>query len=678
MATALAVMAIAADVWMADYVPQPIFFAMMVAFVGFMVPNDATPHARRMTLLKILPSFFILPFIAAALNGHLLANTLVLLVLMFVSFYVRRYGIGATELGLSAVLAYYFSTLFGATPSTAPWFALAALVGIASVWFWYFFVRPWEPLHLLTRSIDVYKRSAADAAQDLLDWIASPAAPDPFAARFAHLRASRRVVEAQFPGVKGRDQWTAEDLRTLRLQLFAIEHDLGWIHEAVKSLTGAGAQRTAGPDDSMPGAPPGEAIESLRRALVTLQDVLRATPPSAAGSSEPAFHGAAASEMASWEHAVAQVQVSAAHIEETVRAMDDMDSNRPPAESAAAATLAAEKAPVTGTAPAAVSPKPTGLHPTTVLGLQAVIATTLAILIASLLNLDHPNWTYWTAFIVVSGPAGESLRKVSYRIIGIALGSFFGTLLVLLLPDATVLLFGIMIVLLATALYTRVINYAWMVFWITMFVAVTYSMAGTPPVDVLLERPLNTLIGGIVAGLVITTLMPMRTSARISGAMAQFLSALDAYLGALIVRPQAESASPMAADASLAAAAARYVDTALGVHNLLAARAYEGGPWSQAHAQAGLKIDAMKTLDDEMARFAASLANAPSSDLPALRRVHGEIHEIIDALKMELNGKMQGPLAMQSGSPLDSSGPSVTALARIRQSLFSLSDMFRT
>ena len=51
------------------------------------------------------------------------------------------------------------------------------------------------------------------------------------------------------------------------------------------------------------------------------------------------------------------------------------------------------------------------LHPTTVLGLQAVVATGLAMLVARLLNVDHSNWVFWTAFVVIAGSTGESLAQ---------------------------------------------------------------------------------------------------------------------------------------------------------------------------------------------------------------------------------------------------------------------------
>ena len=58
------------------------------------------------------------------------------------------------------------------------------------------------------------------------------------------------------------------------------------------------------------------------------------------------------------------------------------------------------------------------VHPTTVLGIQAVVATGLAMLAARLLNVDHSNWVFWTAFAVIAGSTGESLRKMMLRVAG--------------------------------------------------------------------------------------------------------------------------------------------------------------------------------------------------------------------------------------------------------------------
>jgi uncharacterized membrane protein YccC len=91
------------------------------------------------------------------------------------------------------------------------------------------------------------------------------------------------------------------------------------------------------------------------------------------------------------------------------------------------------------------------------------LATVTAMVVIVGLGLDKPYWAFWTAYIVIAGSTGESLRKIIYRVAGATLGALC----------------------LVLAVYTRVINYAWMVFWITTFVALMYSLEGVPPARML-------------------------------------------------------------------------------------------------------------------------------------------------------------------------------------------------
>ena len=110
------------------------------------------------------------------------------------------------------------------------------------------------------------------------------------------------------------------------------------------------------------------------------------------------------------------------------------------------------------------------LHPATVLGLQAVLATGLAMAVARLLGVDHANWVFWTAFVVIAGSAGDSLRRIILRVVGTVAGASIGVSLALLLPDNTIL-----IVVLAT---------------LCMFLTIYFSPVSYPPDGVLVEHRL--------------------------------------------------------------------------------------------------------------------------------------------------------------------------------------------
>jgi hypothetical protein len=79
---------------------------------------------------------------------------------MFLSVYLRRCHQRMAEAGMAALLAFYFAGLFGATPDIAPCFAIAAVIGIASAFFWQFIVLSFDPLRYLRRGVIAFTGSA--------------------------------------------------------------------------------------------------------------------------------------------------------------------------------------------------------------------------------------------------------------------------------------------------------------------------------------------------------------------------------------------------------------------------------------------------------------------------------------------------------------------------------------
>jgi hypothetical protein len=261
----------------------PVIFGFIVAFVSFMVANEPQPHERRRTMILAAVPFIVAPFVAAVAQASALAVAVLLLALMYLSFYVRRYGQRAAELGIAAVLSFYFAWLFGARPSNALWFALGAVIGAASAFFWQFVVEPFDPQRYLRRGITAFGESAADSVAAISHQWAASGSIDELHLTLKRVYATRRAIEVQLAGLAGAPGWTRENLGQLRVCLFNVQQGLEQLATSTTDLVKyrgqipqpvrvALAQSLAALHDVLLGFAAPEAQETLKQAIARLMD----------------------------------------------------------------------------------------------------------------------------------------------------------------------------------------------------------------------------------------------------------------------------------------------------------------------------------------------------------------------------------------------------------------------
>jgi uncharacterized membrane protein YgaE (UPF0421/DUF939 family) len=460
--------------------------------------------------------------------------------------------------------------------------------------------------------------------------------------RLRQVKLSRRVIEEQFPGALAPGGWSKTQLSQLQLALFNTEQGLARLVEGANDpshLTNIPAEiRT----------PLGRSLRSLQEALVAgspesmsalavqyvaLQTEVRAYAGAALGDglvdtdAPPAPWVAAALRMISGSVQVAQ---SAGQVRKLAA---DQAVGGQPAETQVGAQTPSRPAP-----PSVRLFGNLHVHPTTVLGLQAVVATGLAMLVARLLNVDHSNWVFWTAFVVIAGSTGESLRKMMMRVLGTVAGATIGVALALATPDNTVF-----VVLFATAcvfltIYSSPISYPQMVFWLNLGFVMVYARLGAQEMDLLFARPSTTLLGALVAALVVVFVFPIHTVDRFKTAVARFLGAVDGYVAVFVASmTNGEGAQPL--DAAQAKVAATYAQ----VEQTLPGVAYENNPMLQAQSpltQQATRIAALEAEVTRLAHAAAEEANlADDSGAAAwLCTVQARIHSDIQAIVPLLSG----------------------------------------
>ena len=196
-----------------------------------------------------------------------------------------------------------------------------------------------------------------------------------------------------------------------------------------------------------------------------------------------------------------------------------------------------------------------------------------------LLNVDHSNWVFWTAFVVIAGSTGESLRKMMLRVAGTVGGATIGVALALVTPDNTLL-----VVLVATAcifltIYFSPVSYPQMVFWLNIGFVMVYTRLGAQELDLLFARPFTALLGALVAALVVVFVFPIRMTDRFKAAAARFLGAVDGFVAAFV-----DAVTGGRRRSALDAAQAKVATTYAQVEQTLPGVAFENNPLLQAQS----------------------------------------------------------------------------------------------
>jgi uncharacterized membrane protein YccC len=262
-------------------------------------------------------------------------------------------------------------------------------------------------------------------------------------------------------------------------------------------------------------------------------------------------------------------------------------------------------------------------------------------LVTGLLALDHPNWVYWPAFAIIAGAAGASLRRMSLHVAGATAGAAGGAVLVLLVPEGQWAI-PVLILCQAAALYEKQVSYTRMVFWTTASMVLVLDVVGVSLAEIVIVRPLQTLIGAVIAALVALYVLPVRVRDRFRLALIQFLRAIDGYVGTITTQLTGPGATAGLNEAGLKVADAYDV-----VSRALPSTVAEYNPLTQESNPIAGRTAALMALNTNVAGLADQVAvesslSARESELIAL--LSARIHDDIGTLSAFLAGKPAAPL----------------------------------
>jgi uncharacterized membrane protein YccC len=509
-------------------------YGVLAAFICALAIADPDRRDRAVTLAWCVPAFVVATSLAAVSEPVRFLPSAVLLGLVFCAFGARRLGMRAGELAVVTTMGTYFAIGAGVTVPDLGWFVVAAFAGIGWFVLCQLVLIPYDPVRSVRAAVRGYAARLAEVVGGVSESVAGTGSAAVLARGLRRAQLTRRVIEAQFPGARARGGWTAEELTQLQVALYEAELGASQMvdgcadSEALAIMpaeirTALVATLDALADGLLNLRDPGQ-MEALATRAEELRDRSMAVLDSAAGAdtATPAWV-VAGLRIANGGRRVARSVA-------TVRALQAPETTRGTATNTAGASHVPAQRPAGASGAADVTIGGRSLHVTTALGLQAILATGLSMALAWLMGVEHPNWVFWTAFVVIAGSLDESLRRVMQRVAGTVLGVVVGAALAIVLPhDLVWLLVGASSAIFL-AIYAAPVSHALFVFWLNVAFVLVYAHPGGSITDILVQRPLMTIIGGGIAALVVTRVLPIRRAGRYVAALGAFLSSVRAGL----------------------------------------------------------------------------------------------------------------------------------------------------
>lgn len=624
--------------------PIPLFGILSgIVFLLFII--DLKPSDRKVSLWLAPIPFTAAVLLASTLAGLFWLNNLILLLLFFFSYFFRRYGTRAGELALVTTVGFYIGFLLHLPQALYILFMACVIVSVVVVYLWLFVIIPYDPAKSLQRSVNAFYHNVtltvATTRSGLESGQVNSQDTNQLHLQLRRVHQNRRVIEGLFSAIVSPALWSQPRLSRLQEEMFKTEQSLELLIEAATQLF------------TQPDKLPADILQILTEGLGALEadlweiaSVKRHAEPSNIGSQlqnqvKSRLEGEPAGE---WVYSTLRIGIassllarSVADINSIETAWKDRSKDESPIKSPADRPKTPFSKPGTRSRYA--------FHPTTILGFQAVLATGLAMLAANLLNFDQPNLVYWTAFVVIAGSTGESLRRITLRVIGVIAGTVIGVLLAILIPDNLVLIVIFVTICIFMMTYTIPSSYIWMVFWLNIAMMLVITTLGGPALDLLVLRSVSTLLGAAIAALVVAFVLPIHVQDRFIAALSGFLAEADRYIQAYVETLMSRSttvdlrAEELNIDAS-------YKKLEINLPNVI----YEYNPLSRAQNRladqaTGLAVlkGYVTHLNDDIGGDPGSLAGIPEDDLVSdmVARIHQAINALNDYLANGQDGGMQ-------------------------------------
>lgn len=507
------------------YTIAPLFGGIVGLLAAMIVGDDEQKQRKKTTLLLFAPAA-LSATIGALLVSVRWLEALAILAVVFLALYMRRFGPRYVAVGMMALIPLFISSFVRFGVGQLPGLIVAAAVGVLCAYAFRFFLIPDRPRSVLRTSITAFTAQLGLTLDAVISTLEDRRDDDDRRKRLRREadRLNERATTAE-ENVSAEDaDISRERADRLRLYLFDAEMSANTLSET--------AWRYATSECDFP--------DDVRDALLRAMRGLRATLRSGdipAGSEETEraldeLEEVRRRERGEWsfqarraEAALRQLSTGAGEESEREAGASEEDSGEESEDE--------EKDDRRGEGLAGK------LRPTTVQGIQAALASGLALLAGLAISPDRPYWVVITAFVVFmgSGTIGDTLSRGFQRTLGTLGGAGVGFLLASTFSGNYYVEVPLIAVCVFLAFYLFPVSQVLMMFWITVVLAVAFDLIGAlGGGGILAVRSLDTVVGSAIGVAVSMVILPTRTSDKIREGTADFLDALKDYVRARMDR----------------------------------------------------------------------------------------------------------------------------------------------
>ena len=222
----------------------PAVVSGMVGMLGIMVVMDDTKPKRIVTTLLMGVSASIGILIGSTLAGYSYYLDVVLIFVIFSSFYFTRYGVRYFSLCMIGFMMIYVSSLLNLTQSELPWFFIGIVLGIGYAYL-YNFILFQDAAQILKRSMRSFHIQANLTFNLLINVIRDPQSSHK---RLKILEKNVRKLSEYARAVSGEinhedveKNWPGLEPSGLRLYVFDTEMLIETLTDSIRSLKKADA-----------------------------------------------------------------------------------------------------------------------------------------------------------------------------------------------------------------------------------------------------------------------------------------------------------------------------------------------------------------------------------------------------------------------------------------------------
>ncbi|HEY2422354.1 MAG TPA: FUSC family protein, partial [Neobacillus sp.] len=496
----------------------PVMLTGLVALQANVLVGDSTVQAKKMTT-SLFPLPCVLAVTVAAVStmiGYHIAD-LILVVIVFITFFLQRFGVRHFALSMVGFLSFYFSLMYlqEVTFSLLIWCYAGIFVASASAYLVNFILFTEQPDKRMKRSLSSYHILANFALSQLMEFFREAKTNEKKRNRsISILGEYARTVISQckdgdpskiWPGISQKELSSylfdltlmierlyraTERIQEIEVQITGnVRNILFEIAQSLKELKFLAKEQNA-PIENLKNA-----VDRLSKELETLESLNLENPTFEKGL-----------------HFFRRLEQS------TIKLLDEITVIQQKYMSSECNTPSYIESKEDQVTPKKktmkIVPEKVSLAPSTKKGLQAALASAVAIVMGHLLSPSYPYWIALVVNMVILGTetTGRTVKKASDRLIGTITGAIVGVIAAPLVnghPYVTGILLMISVFM---AYYLMALSYSIFIFWITMLLTMAFQLMNVTSFEhALMLRVSDTVIGVLLGAFAATYIMPHRT-----------------------------------------------------------------------------------------------------------------------------------------------------------------------